>query len=138
MATSADAELILKLYELRTEPTMREARKFVGGFNPASFEELAALQRDAGSVNNAYWRQVLSYWDMAAALVLHGTLDADLFADCNGENVFFYAKFTPFLEEWKATFGMPFMGRTAKLIETIPALGARYAATLARMEAAKK
>ena len=43
MATASDAELILKLYELRTEATMREARKFVGGFHPASFDALAAL-----------------------------------------------------------------------------------------------
>src|SRR5665213_1393007 len=100
MATATDAELILKLYELRTEATMRAARKFVAGFNPASFEEFIALHRDAGSDRNAYWRQATSYWEMASALVLHGALDADLFLDTNGEPFFYYAKFTPFFEEY--------------------------------------
>ena len=133
MATADDAKLILQLYELRTEKTMREARKFVGGFNPASFEELLALHRDSGSTNNAYWRQVLSYWEMAAALVLHGALDGDLFVAANGEPFFYYAKFTPFLEDFRKTIGMPFMWQTAALIEKVPAAKARYEASLARM-----
>jgi hypothetical protein len=137
MATAQDAELILKLYELRTEATMREARKFVGSFNPASFDELAVVQRDAGSTNNAYWRQALSYWDMAAALVLHGALDGELFIAANGESIFYYAKFTPFLEEYQKTFGQPFMRQTAMLIEKIPAAKARYEGTLARMHPKK-
>ena len=138
MASSSDAEIILKLYELRTESTMREARKFVSELHPASFEELAALQRDFGSENNAYWRQVLSYWEMAAALILHDALDAELFLDTNGENLFYYAKFTPFLEQWNKTFGQPFMKNTAKLIESYPCMQERYTMTLARMEAQRK
>ena len=138
MATAQDAELILKLYELRREPTMREARNFVAGFNPDSFEELVALQRDMGSQKNAYWRQATSYWEMAGALVLRGAIDADLFNDCNGENVFYYAKFTPFLEQYQQTFGMPFMKNTAELIAKYPALQTRYKGVLARMAAAKK
>jgi hypothetical protein len=133
VATADDAQLILKLYELRTEPTMREARKFVASFNPASFDELAALQRDSGSTNNAYWRQVISYWEMAAAMVLHGALDGDLFVAANGEPIFYYTKFTPFLEEYKKTFGQPFMRNTAALIEKVPGAKSRYEASLARM-----
>ncbi len=95
MATPQDAELILKLYELRTEATMREARKFVGTFNPATIDELLTLQRDGALQNNAYWRQALSYWDMAASFVLRGALDDELFADCCGEALFFYGKFSP-------------------------------------------
>lgn len=138
MASSSDAEIILKLYELRTESTMRAARNFVGSFHPESFDELAALQRDVGSENNAYWRQVLSYWEMAAAFILHDALDADLFLDTNGENLFYYAKFTPFLEQWRSAFGQPFMKNTAKLIESYPRMQERYTMTLARMEAQRK
>jgi hypothetical protein len=112
---------------------MREARKFVAGFNPESFDVLAALHRDSGSTNNAYWRQALSYWEMAAALVLHGALDGDLFAAANGESFFYYAKFTPFLEDYKKTFGLPFMRQTAELIEKVPGAKARYEGALARM-----
>ena len=138
MATATDAELILKLYELRTEATMRAARKFVAGFNPASFEEFIALHRDAGSDRNAYWRQATSYWEMASALVLHGALDADLFLDTNGEPFFYYAKFTPFFEEYFKATGQPFMPKFAKLLEKYPAMQQRYTMTLARLEAAKK
>jgi len=138
MATPQDAELILKLYEIRTEPVLREARKFVGSFNPATFDELAALQRDGGSQNNAYWRQALSYWDMAGAMVMRGAIDSDLFLDCNGENLFYYAKFSPFHQQYRETFGQPFMRQTAALIEKFPAYKARYEAALARMEAGRK
>jgi hypothetical protein len=136
MATSQDAELILKLYELRTEPTMREARKFVGNFNPATFEEFIAVQRDAGSQNNAYWRQALSYWDMAVAMVMRGAIDADLFLDCNAENIFYYAKFSPFHKQYQETIGQPFMRQTAALIEKYPAAQARYANMLKRFQTA--
>jgi len=136
MATPQDAELILKLYELRTEPVLREARKFVGSFNPATFEELAAVQRESGTDRNAYWRQALSYWDMACAMVLRGAVDADLFLDCNGENIFYYAKFSPFHQQYQETFGHSFMRQTAALIEKYPAAQARYTNMLKRFQPA--
>ncbi len=92
MATAVDADLILKLYELRTEAAMRESRALLGAMSINSFADIAAVQKAAGSRENAAWRQVISYWEMAAALVLHGTLDAELFLDTNGENFFIYAK----------------------------------------------
>ncbi len=138
MADFHDAELILKLYELRTEATMREARAFVAGFNPTDAAELIALQRASGTKENAYWRQATSYWEMAAAFVLHDALDADLFIASNGENIFYYAKFTPFFEEYAKAFGIPFMRQTAALIEKYPQAQERYTVALARMAAAKK
>jgi L-rhamnose mutarotase len=138
MATTADAELILKMYQLRTEETMRIARDFVGNFNPASFDELLTLHRASGTKENAYWRQVLSYWEMVAAFVLHGVLDPDLFLDTNGESLFLYAKFTPFLEDYAKTFGKPFMSKTAKMIETYPAMQERYTMMLAQKAARQK
>lgn len=138
MATPTDAELILKLYELRTEPTMREARKFVATFNPSGPDEIVAMQKDFGGQNNSYWRQVLSYWEMAASLVLRGALDPDLFLDCNGEPFFLYAKYTPYHEVYAQVTGVPFMRHTAKLIETYPAMQDRYTMMLARMNAMKK
>ena len=71
MATAADAELVLKLYEMRREDTLRRARRFlVFDFHPKTLEELRAVSRDIRAENNAYWRQALSFWEMAAALVL--------------------------------------------------------------------
>jgi hypothetical protein len=134
MADFHDAETILKLYELRTEATMREARKFVSSFNPANFDEVAALQRnETEPEKNAYWRQVLTYWDMAAALVMHDALDVGLFVDTNGEPFHLYAKFQPFHEDFKRTFGRPFMPHVALMVQTHLAARERYEAMLKRL-----
>jgi hypothetical protein len=121
MATAADAELILKLYEMRREETLRKARRFmVFDFQPKTLEELRAVSRDVGSEHNAAWRQVLSYWEMSASLVLRGALDADLFLDSNGEGILIYAKYHHFHEETEKASGNPFMRNTAALIEKYP------------------
>lgn len=139
MANVSDAELILKLYELRTDEKMRAARDFViSQFKPAGFDDVAAVQRDFGGPQNSHWRQVLSYWEMVAGFILHDVLDPELFLDTNNEPFFIYAKFTPYLEQWAQTFGQPFMRQTAKMIETFPAMQERYTMMLARMAAQKK
>lgn len=122
MATAADAELVLKLYEMRREETLRKARRFmVFDFNPKTLEELRAVSRDVTSEHNAAWRQVLSYWEMAASLVLRGALDPDLFLDSNGEGILIYAKFHHFHAETEKQSGNPFMRNTTALIERYPA-----------------
>ena len=65
-ATPEDAKLILKLYDLRREPLMRKARDFVNNFFPQSADEFLKLAQAWGTQENAYVRQVVSYWDMAA------------------------------------------------------------------------
>jgi hypothetical protein len=92
MATPQDAELILKLYELRREEVMRKARQFVLGpeFLPQGVEDVKAVLADPQK--SAYFRQATSYWEMAAALVNHGALDAGLFFDTNGEYLAIWAK----------------------------------------------
>ena len=138
MATAKDAELILKLYELRTEATMRESRAIMGAMQITTYEDVQKVQRAMGTRENAAWRQTISYWEMCAALVLHGTLDADLFLDTNGENFFYYGKMTPYFEEYAKATGQPFMPKLTGLIKTHPAYQERYTMMLARMEAAKK
>lgn len=121
MATTADAEVILKLYQLRGEETMRKARKFiVFEFWPKSFEELTAVRENSRTQESAYWRQVLTYWEMAASMVLRGAVDADLFLDSQGEGIYVYAKFQPFREEIERS-GQLFMKQTAMMIEQYPA-----------------
>lgn len=127
MATAADAELILRLYELRREETLRKARRFmVFDFQPKTLEELRAVSRDTTSEHNAAWRQVLSYWEMTSSLVLRGALDADLFLDSNGEGILIYAKFHHFHAETEKQSGNPFMKNTAELIERYPVAKARH------------
>jgi hypothetical protein len=127
MATAADAELVLKLYELRREDTLRAARRFmVFDFHPKNLEELRAVSRDAKAPKNVYWRQTLSYWEMAASLVLHGALDAALFLDSSAEGILLYAKFHHFHVETEKASGNPFMVQTATLIEKYPVAKTKY------------
>lgn len=96
-ATHGDVDIILRLYELRREPVMREARKFMAfEFWPGTFEDLGKLVA-AGGKEFAYFRQVTSYWDMAISFVARGALDPSLFLDNCNEMVFLYAKLKPFL-----------------------------------------
>jgi len=98
------AELILKLYELRREPVMREARNWFFTFNPESIED---IQRTAFGEHSAYFRMVTTYWDMACSFVNHGAIDAEMFNDANAEQVFVFAKLQPFIEQIRANNGNP-------------------------------
>ena len=99
-ASAKDAQVVIQLYDLRREPVMRAARKFmVSEFWPQSYDEFKALMLDFGSERNAFARQCLSYWDMAAAMVLHGAVDEDLFHATNTEPYFLFAKFGRYLPQ---------------------------------------
>jgi hypothetical protein len=125
MSIHSEADLILKLYELRREPTLRQARDwFFLGFNPASLDEYnaAVLGEHSG-----YIRMVLSYWDMAAALVNHGAISVDLFNDTNSEYVGVFAKVEPILTEMRAATSPRLYVNLEKLVDTIPNGRARTA-----------
>jgi len=135
LATPADAEIILKLYELRTEAEMRKARAWMTGeFWPATAEEFFAVASNAADPHNAWLRQVLTYWEMAAAMVLHGAVSAELFVDCNSEGFFMLAKFSPILEEIRAR-NPGFLIKTSELITRFSAASQRYEAVLKNVEA---
>ena len=127
MATPADAEVVMRIYDLRREDTLRKARHFmVFEFQPKTLDELRAVSRDMTATDNAAWRQVLSYWEMAASLVLRGAVDPDLFLDSNGEGILVYAKFHHFHAETEKESGNIFMKQTAELIARYPAAKALY------------
>ena len=135
LASNADAEIILKLYELRTETVMRRARAWMTAeFWPGTADEFFEVLNDFGSENNAYLRQVVSYWEMAAALVLHGAVSAELFVDANGEGFFYLAKFAPFLDAIRERNPV-FMTKTSELIKRFSAAAQRYEAILKRVDA---
>jgi len=121
IATFEDATLILKLYELRQEIVLREARHWLlFDFNPATAEEFLDMVRPSASQESAYFRQAQTYWEMAASLVLHGAVKADLFLASSGEGMFILAKFDPFREAYQERMGRPFMRQTAELVEKYP------------------
>lgn len=91
-ATYDDANLILKLYDLRREPKMREARDwYVKNFYAESPEGLLQVA-PMGSQENAYMRQVFSYWDMAASFITSGVLNQELFFQTGGELLVVWAR----------------------------------------------
>jgi hypothetical protein len=138
MAVAADAGVVLELYKLRQEETLRAARKFMAiEFWPKDLEELRAVSRAMGTDKNAYWRQVISYWEMAAALVLRGAVDAELFLDTNGEGLFLYAKFHHWHAVTEKESGNRFMKNTAMLIERFPAAKAGYEGILKSLQASR-
>src|SRR5205823_2426772 len=118
--TPADAELILKLYDLRREAEMRKARNWwVGAFWPQNADEVAKIASALGTQENNWLRQVGGYWEMAASLVLHGALNEDLFLEgsFSGEMFFIFAKVRPFLKELREKMQAPkLFGNVEKLI----------------------
>jgi hypothetical protein len=98
MTTPVDsATLVLKLFELRREPVLREARAwFLRDFNPQTLEEALTL---AGGPRNDWFRMVIGYWDMAASFVVHGAIDPDMFRAANTEMVATFAKLEPFIDD---------------------------------------
>ncbi len=106
MGKQEDANLILKLYNLRREPVMREARNWFFSFNPTTpAEYMDAMMGD----HSGHLRMVVSYWDMAAALVNNGAIDEQMFNDANAEHLFIFAKIEPILEELRQQWNQPEM-----------------------------
>ena len=118
MSKQEDANLILRLYELRREPVMREARNWFFSFNPTNAAEyMEAMMGE----HSGHLRMVISYWDMAASLVNNGAIDEQLFNDANGEHLFVFAKIEPILEDLRQQWNQPEMLKHYEtLIRRIP------------------
>ena len=108
-ATHEDANLILRLYELRREPKMRQAREwFAARFKASTMEEAEALC-PPGSEQNAYFRMVTTYWDMAASFVVSGVLNADLFFESNQEMLYVWEKVRFLIPAWREKARHPYL-----------------------------
>jgi len=132
MSKQADADLILKLYDLRREATMREARNWFFTFNPTTANEyFEAMFGD----HSGHLRMVVSYWDMAASLVNNGAIDEQMFNDANGEHLFVFAKIEPILEDMRKAMNAPeALGHFEKLIRRIPENEEKLAAIRERIK----
>jgi len=125
MATTGDAEIILKLYDLRREPEMRRARDYIGGeFWPESFE---GLWKEIGMTGdkNRWFRQVYGYWEMAAALAVHGAVDEELFVATQIEMFYAFAKISPYVNNFRE--------KTPDFMESITTLCERSAKARERL-----
>jgi hypothetical protein len=84
------AELMLRLFEMRRDPELRRARHYVmHEFKPTSWEEIHYL---SGEDPDRWFRMVTSYWEMVASMVNRGILDEDLFFDTQGEGLFVWLR----------------------------------------------
>jgi hypothetical protein len=129
MEKQNDVMAILKLYELRRDEKMREARSwYFTQFSPQSAMDIIALYR-GGAQASANFRMVTSYWDMAASFVLNGAIDEKTFLDANTEHVFVYAKIQPFLAEIRQMFQEPdYLLNLETLVAKVPNVEAKLEA----------
>ncbi len=133
MSKQEEAGLILKLYELRREETMRKARNwYFQEFNPQSMADFNAAMFGEHS---GHLRMVTSYWDMAAALVNNGAISLELFSDSNGEHIGVFAKVELLLGEIRSAYGPKFGANLEKLIDAMPNGRERTAASREQMKA---
>ena len=128
------ATLLIRLYELRRESTMREARNwYARSFNPASIDEV--MQAVSGP-NSAHFRMVTSYWDMACSFVLNEAIDERMFGDANGEQHVVFAKLEPFIGDYRAKMGNPgYLASLEKVVMKAPGAKERLASLRERFRA---
>ena len=99
-----DAELVLKLYDMRREEVMRHSRNAVNReFLPRSIEDLLAITKFDHPLNAAF-RQLTTYWEMAYSFARHGIVNADFLAENAGEGLLLFAKVKPFLQEFRKAY----------------------------------
>ncbi|MGA7916382.1 MAG: hypothetical protein WCA00_14190 [Candidatus Acidiferrales bacterium] len=133
MSKQEEAGLILKLYELRREEVMRKARDwYFREFNPQTLAEFNSAMLGEHS---AYLRMVVTYWNMAAALVTNGAISMELFNESNGEQIGVFAKVEPLLGEIRAAYGPQFAAGLEKLIDATPDGRKRVATSREQMKA---
>jgi len=94
-----DAELILRLYEMRREEVMRKSRDAISfGYWPQSMDDIVAIL-DFAHADNAAWRQVVSYWEMVFGFGQRGIIEPELLVENSGEGILLYTKVRPFLAQ---------------------------------------
>jgi hypothetical protein len=96
-----DAEIVMRLYDLRREPVMRESREAINaGFWPRTYDDVIAVTKADHGLNRPF-RQVGTFWEMAYGMVKHGIVNPGYFLESNGEGFFLFAKVHPYLEEYR-------------------------------------
>lgn len=109
-ASADDAQILLRLYELRREPEMRKARNWwMTDFWPKNADDFLKVAWAMGSAENNWLRQVAGYWGMTASLVLEGALSQELFLrpSSSGEMFVMFGKVHPFLKDLRQKLGDP-------------------------------
>jgi len=131
MGKTEEADLILKLYDLRRETVMRDARNWLFTFNPTGIQDV--METMVGE-HSGHFRMVISYWDMACAMVNNGAISEELFNQTNGEHIFVYMKVQPVLEDIRKMFDNPeFLKNLETVVKRIPEIETKLPAMRERM-----
>jgi hypothetical protein len=102
-----EVNLMLRLYDLRRETRLREARSwFVEHFHAGTPEELM-VKYPQGSQENTFIRMVISYWEMVASIVNRGLINDELFFESNGEIWVVWDRMRTIVPSWRAAFKNP-------------------------------
>lgn len=118
-----DAELVIKLYDLRREAVMRESRHAINRtFWPASFEDITAITTNPEHPLNAPYRQLGTYWEMVYGMAKHGIIHADFLLESSGEGIFLFARVAPWLAQIREV-GSPKAFANAEWVTTQTASG---------------
>ncbi|MBK8248970.1 MAG: hypothetical protein IPK85_16455 [Gemmatimonadetes bacterium] len=111
-----DADLVLKLYEMRREAVMRASRASINAdFWPKSWEDVQAVTKQDHPLNAA-WRQVGTYWEMVYGMAKHGVVHPDFMMESCGEGIFLFARIEPYLAQIREI--NPFAFRNAEWVVT--------------------
>jgi hypothetical protein len=133
MSKQDEGALILQLYDLRREEVMRTARNWY--FAEFQAESMADFNKALFGEHSGHLRMVVTYWDMAAALVNNAAISLDLFNETNGEHIGVFSKIEPLLGEIRKAFGPQFAANLEKLIDATPDGRKRTAEARERMKA---
>ncbi|HZS48449.1 MAG TPA: hypothetical protein VFC63_25495 [Blastocatellia bacterium] len=99
-----DAELVLKLYDLRRENVMRASRDALNSkFFPQSYEDIKAIAKPDHPLNAAF-RQVTSYWEMVFGMAKNSIVNTEYLMESSAEGLLTYAKIVPYLEQFRKDF----------------------------------
>jgi hypothetical protein len=118
-----DADLALKLYDLRREAVMRASRsQIISTFLPTSWEDVLAVTKPEHPLNAAF-RQVATYWEMTYAMARHGVMHTEFMMESSGEGLLLFTRIEPWLAQYREQVGNPLAFRNAEWIANHSELG---------------
>lgn len=132
--THADAELLLRLYEIRREPELRRARAWLlTEFQPEQWEQIKAGYL-SHTEPDRWFRMATAYWEMVGTLVRQGVLHEVLFFEHTGEDIPSWNRCKPWIAEMRGIRGPLYLRNFEWLAERHIAYRARLAAATQRPE----
>ncbi len=133
--THADAELILKVYDTRREPVMREARQALNqNFWPKSFGDVMEVASSPQHPLNSAFRQCGTYWEMVYSFGKHGIVDPCFLIESNGEGLFLFGKVFPYLKDIREQLAATAFQNAEWMVQNSPEAAKRFELTRTRLQ----